>query len=159
MKAAHTLTALLVALSMTGCGADSEILTEGDYLFFERIGIGQAGALTDTAEWVLRDSTSWAEAQEQLQPLAAFEPVDFSQEVVIVVAIPTESGGYHIELESVEEMEDHVLVSYLFHEPALDCITLSALALPFQAVSVKRFEGKPVRFERRTQKYECTWKQ
>lgn len=159
MKSSFSLAALVLALILTGCGADSEILTEGDYLFFERVGIGQAGSVTDTTEWVLRDSVAWSEAQAKLRPLAPFETVDFSQEAVIVVAIPTESGGYHIEVESVEEMPDHVLVSYLFHKPALDCITLAALALPFQAVSVRRFEDKPVRFERREQDYECTWKQ
>ncbi|MFT4603857.1 MAG: hypothetical protein ACI9W4_000573 [Rhodothermales bacterium] len=144
---------------ITGCGADSDILSEGDYLFFEAVGIGQSGSVTEVAEWVLRDSVAWVEAQTQLRPLAPFQSVDFTQSVVVVIAIPTDSGGYHIEVESVEEMEDHVLVSYLFHKPALDCITLSALAVPFQVVEVKRFEDKEVRFEHREQKYECTWKQ
>lgn len=142
----------------TGC-QDSEILSEGDYLVFDRVGIGQSGSVAEASEWVLRDSVSWAEAQTKLRPLAPFEPVDFTQSVLVAVAIPTESGGYHIEVESVEEMEDHVLVTYLFHKPALDCIALSALALPFQVVEVRRFEDKEVRFERREQKYECTWKQ
>lgn len=151
--------ALLGLVLVTGCGEDSEILSEGDYLFFESVGIGQSGTVTEVSEWVLRDSVAWAEAQTRLRPLAPFDPVDFSQSVVIAIAIPTESGGYHIEVESVEEMEDHVMVNYLFQKPALDCITLSALAVPFQVVEVRRFADKEVRFERRDQKYECTWKQ
>ncbi len=154
---------LLLAASglvlITGCGEDSEILTEGDYLFFERVGSGQSGSVSEVSEWVLRDSASWAEAQTRLRPLAPFEPVDFTQAVVVAIAIPTESGGYHVEVESVEELEDHVLVTYLFQKPALDCITLSALAVPFLVVEVRRFDDKEVRFERREQKYECTWKQ
>lgn len=144
---------------LSACGEDSEIVSEGVVLFFEPVAIGQAGSAQDTLEVVVRDSLAWVDASRQLRPLAPYKRVDFSQSVVVAVAIPTESGGYHVEVQSVEDMGDEVVVTYLFHEPARDCITLAALALPFQVVSVRRFDDKPVRFERATQRYECTWKQ
>ena len=150
---------MLTACLAAACSPDSEITSEGEYLFFERIGIGQASSVRDTTEWVIRDSLSWVQASPQFQPLAPFDPVRWSQSMVLAVGIPTESGGYHIEIESVEDLGEEVVVSYLFHVPAQDCIALQALAYPFQVVQVRRFDDKPVRFERRRQRYECTWKQ
>lgn len=151
--------AMLGMVLLVGCQEDTEVVSEGEYLYFETIGMGQTGAVADTTEWVLRDSTAWAEAASRLNPLAPFKKVDFSQSVVVVAGLPEESGGYHIEVESVERLPGKVVVSYLLHQPASDCITLSAEALPFVAIKVRRFEEASVRFERRQQRYECTWKQ
>ncbi|MFT5144253.1 MAG: hypothetical protein ACI80V_003756 [Rhodothermales bacterium] len=145
---------------LAGCGEEVEVVEELDLFYFEGIGIGQTGATRDTTEWVLRDSVSWAAAARQFKPLAPFKTVDFRQSVVVVIGIPTESGGYHVEIESIERTEEEgVVISYLFQEPASDCITLTANALPFLAVAAARFEDERVTFERRAQKYECTWKQ
>jgi protease stability complex PrcB-like protein len=144
---------------LSGCGPDSEVVSEGEYLYFEPIGMGQAGALTEVGEWVVRDSVSWVESSDLLSPLAPFKPVRFDQTVVVAVAIPEESGGYHVEIESVERTGEGILITYLLHEPAGDCITLVAPALPFQVVAVRRFEEENVTFVRRTQNYECTWRQ
>jgi hypothetical protein len=147
-------------LLLAGCGEEVEVIDELDLFYFESIGIGQTGATRDTTEWVLRDSVAWATAAQHFTPLAPFKTVNFEQSVVVAIGIPTESGGYHVEIESIERTEaDGVIISYLFQEPASDCITLTADALPFLAVAAARFEDERVRFERRVQKYECTWKQ
>ncbi len=151
------------ALGLTGlfmgCAPDSEIISEGEFLYFETIGMGQTGAVSDVAEWVVRDSVSWVLASDSLHPLAPFKPVRFDQTVVVAIAIPEESGGYSIEVESVERLEDEIVINYLLQEPAGDCITLAAPALPFLAIAVRRFEEERVSFVRRTQNYECTWRQ
>ena len=146
-------------LLLAGCAEDAEVVSEGEFLYFENIGMGQAGSAADTTEWVLRDSVSWASASALLKPLAPFKKVDFSQSNVVAIGLPKESGGYHIEVESIERAGGEVVVSYLLHVPANDCITLAAMALPFVAVKVRRFDDEVVRFARRQQRYECTWKQ
>ncbi|GMQ81757.1 MAG: hypothetical protein BMS9Abin05_1192 [Rhodothermia bacterium] len=105
-------------------------------------------------EVIVRDSDSWALVSAGVRPLAPFKSVDFTQAMVALIALPTESGGYMIEVETVESLDGIITVSYLVSEPGTDCIAPTALALPFQAVFLRREEGE-VRFVRRTETYSC----
>jgi hypothetical protein len=108
----------------------------------------------DTLETVVRSQEAWNTLSEEMRPLAAFEAVDFSQYMVALIALPASSGGYTIEVESVEERDGEITVDYLVSEPGTDCITPAAEALPFQAVSIQKADGD-VRFKRRTERYKC----
>ncbi len=136
--------------------ADPDAVTpEPDALYFESIGQGQRGLLTDTTEGVFRDSTAWAEWGRQLRPVTPFAEVDFSQSMVFVAALPQTSGGYRIQFESVEAGDSVIVASYTLFEPAGDCITTMALTLPFEAVAVRRAAG-PVSFRRRIERVSCS---
>jgi hypothetical protein len=135
------------------------VISEGEYLVFEPIGMGQRGIVTDTlnaSHWVLRDEASWLAAQDSLSPLGPFKTVDFDQAMVVVIALPAVSGGYSIEVASVERQVDRIAVEYVISEPSSDCIPVVGAALPFQAVRVRK-DDLPVEFEERREPYRCTW--
>jgi len=145
----------VLVLVSTGCEEPAiEIEDNSEPLYFETIGRGHSGVGRDTLEVVVRDEDLWARVSASVQPLAPFESVDFSQAMVALIALPKESGGYMIEVETVESLDGVITVSYLVSEPGTDCITPTALSLPFQAVFFKREEGE-VRFARRTEAYSC----
>ena len=142
-------------LAIMGCNEPPvEQPDESMPLYFETIGRGQYGEVRDTVEVISITSEQWADVSATVRPLAAFEPVDFDQSMVALIALPAESGGYTIEVESVESLDGQLTISYLVSEPGADCITPTALALPFQAVSIQKTAGE-IRFERRTERYKC----
>ncbi|ARA93414.1 hypothetical protein AWN76_009780 [Rhodothermaceae bacterium RA] len=126
----------------------------GEVLYFEPIGFGTRARLRDTTEVVIRDSTTWAAYRDSLTATGPFRPVDFSQAVVLLAAVPAPSGGHLVEFEAVELVGDTLVAQYVLSVPGADCITAMGLTTPFQAVLARRTEA-PARFVRRTEAYSC----
>jgi len=146
--------ALLPAL--TGCGPQAEVVVDDtEMLPFNNLGVGPTATLTDTTEVLLYTPEAWERYRSQLHSVGPFKPVDFTQEMVALVAVPEETGGYSVEVESVERADSVIVVSYVLLTPKRDCVTPMGRAVPYQAVAVRRAEG-PVRFERRTASFPCT---
>lgn len=147
---------LLLLLGLAACYEDGEVSIETDTepLFFETIGMGQMAAFTDTTEIIIRDADHWAEVQAQLRPLRDFPAVDFEQMMVLLVAVPVNTGGYSVQFESVEYDDATITATYMLTIPDDDCITITALAVPFQAVQVRRVEGE-AQFARETELFRC----
>ena len=147
------------ALSATGCVQEST-LDDGpdDVLSFEPIALGHQGSTRDTLELVLRTPEELADALELVTPLGELPEVDFSQYMVGLVAVPTESGGYIVEVQSVEKTGDEITINYVLNVPADDCITVQALSLPHQIVIIRRDMGS-VTFEHERKRYLCGMKQ
>ena len=154
-----SLKAAVFLILIQGCG-DSDVGAEAEpqseVLYFEPIGYGQSGSLTDTTETVLRTEEEWAAFRDSLRPIAPFKPVDFSQGVILLVALPQGTSGHIIEFVSVEERDSVTLAEYVVSIPAEDCLTATANAVPFQAVMVRRTD-LPVRFKHDTEEYRCTF--
>lgn len=153
----HAATILLSLTLAYGCRpADRDAAPqEWDALYFESIGRGQSGALTDTTEVVLRDSSDWAELRQSLRPRAPFAEVDFSQSMVFVAALPQTSGGYEVQFDGVDISDSVIVASYVLSEPASNCLTTMALTLPFDAIAVRKAEGA-VTFRRRIERVSCS---
>lgn len=159
---------LAVVCSLAGCLSpnrpaasvtDAEAAAgESEFLVFDRLALGQTGSFTSPVERVYRDEDSWRAAMDSLRINVAPPPVDFTQSMVVLLALPQESGGYSIEVQAVEARKEGLLVEYELSVPAEDCIPIVGAALPFQAVTVRRADG-PVTFVRKDFRYECTWRQ
>ncbi len=147
---------LLILLPVAGgCQrAEVEVTDDTEPLYFETIGWGHFGIVRDTTELVIRTGDEWARVSANYRPLEDFEAVDFSQAMVALIALPAEYGGYLIEVESVESAGGVITVAYLVSEPGTDCITPTVLTLPFQAVLIRKSEGR-VEFVRRTERFKC----
>ena len=145
-------------LALGGCGQTSE---EGEAeaepmaFYFESLGRGQRAAFADTTEVVIRDAETWARYQDLLRPVQPFEPVDFTQAMILLAAVPTSTGGYLVEFEAVEEVGDTVTASYSLTAPGRECLALPAPSVPYEVVLARRDES-PVRFERRAATYPCS---
>ena len=148
-------TFVLAFVLLSGCEVQSTLNDDpDDVLYFEPIAIGQTGAIRDTLETVLMDAEAFASALEMVSPLGDIPDVDFNQSMVGIIAIPTNSGGHVVEVQSIEKRGTEIQIQYLFSIPGDDCITVQALSLPFQIVSIRKSEGT-VRFIREEDSYSC----
>ncbi len=158
-KILPSLMAAVLVCSIQGCsGTSAEEETEGrsEVLYFEPIGYGQSGTLTDTTEIVLRTEEEWKVYRDSLRPVAPFLPVDFSQGVILLAALPQTTSGHGIDFVTVEERDSVTVAEYVVNMPAEDCLTASAETVPFQAIMVRRTD-LPVRFTHETEEYRCTF--
>ncbi len=149
--------ALLLLIPAVGCldgPPDTSSVSVAEALAFEVIGRGQQARL-DTSEIALRDAAAWTAYQDSLRPLQPFEPVNFSQEMVLLAAVPVPSGGYSVHFEAVEKNDDGLTAHYRLSIPADDCIATMGAGVAFEAVRLARTDG-PVRFEHETEAYRCT---
>lgn len=153
----------LVALLPTGasrCFDDGSTVTvdlDTEPLIFERVARGQRAAFADTVEVVAQDTQAWTALKRSLQPTQEESSVDFDQMMVLLAAVPSPGGGYHVQFLSVEIFDDEVRAHYALGVPAEDCITTMGLTVPFEAVAVRRVD-LPVVFERRQEPIRCTFR-
>ncbi len=141
-----------------GCDPDGSSVTVPDdveTLVFEPVAIGQNAAVTDTTVVIFRDSLSWAAEAGRFPSIEDYKPVDFDQSMIVVVGLPRSTGGYSIEVESVDKIGDEIMVSFIVNEPGSDCLAVAALTYPFQAVAVRKADGR-VGFSGRTVRYNCS---
>jgi len=148
-------TTILCSLVLIGCQT-APVIDDGpdELLYFEAVGMGHSGALRDTLEVVFTEAAAFEQSLSKLNPLGTLKEIDFSQTMVGLIAVPTESGGYIVDVKSVEKTGDEIVVSYEFSTPGEDCVTIQALSLPFQIVKIKRSEGN-VTFNRISKRYSC----
>ena len=151
---------VVVLLVLGGCdrtsgeGQVAEAEPEPMAFYFESFERGQRAAFSDTTTLAIRDAETWAAYQDQLRPMEPFAPVDFTQSMILLAAVPTPAGGYFIEFESVEKVGEEIVASYLLTAPGRDCLVIPAPAMPYEVVLTRRDEA-PVRFEHRTTTYPC----
>lgn len=148
---------LLMLCLLAACTQEPDSIIEipdVEPLYLEAIGNGDRASLTDTLETVVRDSAAWADLQPTFRLFRPFKPVDFSQTMVVVAAVPVETGGYRVRFEEAERRADTVFVSYVLERPGADCLPAMGGGVAFQAAYVRRAEG-PVAFLHRTERYSC----
>ena len=158
-KLLQTIIFASLVFSLTACQEAVE-LDDGpdDVLAFEAIALGHHGATRDTVEVILRSQAELEEALKTVTPLDEVPEVDFERYMVGLIAVPTESGGYIVEVKSVEQTGSEITVHYVLNVPAEDCITVQALSLPHQIVQIRRSEGN-VTFVQQRDRYLCGMKQ
>ena len=149
---------LILAIMVAGCIDDAEVVVdrESEPLPFERIARGQRALFRDTLEVRIEGSDRWNELKPSLN-VAADAMVDFDQEMVLLAAVPAPSGGYDVQIRSVEILAEEVVVHYALGVPADDCITTLGETVPFDAVTVRRTD-LPVVFERVQEPIRCTFR-
>ncbi|NNE33597.1 MAG: protease complex subunit PrcB family protein [Rhodothermales bacterium] len=150
---------VLLIVIATGCqqpGSGTVVPDEFfETLVFEPLGQGFSAQVPDTVEAVFLDEDSWNEFAERLNPIGTLRDPDFEQMMVIVAVVPANSGGYGIAFDSVDLIDGEIVATYTISRPGLDCVTISALTQPFQAISVPRSEDR-VTFQRKSVRESCS---
>lgn len=149
---------LAALLIQTGCQpeSDSEIsVDEGEPLVFDTVARGQSASTRDTLEVIIRSADDWSRVSDQFQPVNPFPDLDFSQTMVGIVSIPANSGGYSIDVESVELVDSTLVVAYILNVPGSSCITPQALAEAYQVFTIRQADFSATEFTRRTDTYSC----
>lgn len=159
LRFAVYLVAAVSTLIVSGCNDQQpavDLGIQGEAFYFQPIGQGQSGLLSDTVEVALRTPEEWAAYRDSLNPVAPFDSVDFSQSIVLLVALPQMASGYAVEFTSVLVTDSVAVAEYLVDVPAEDCLMAFAETLPFQVVLVRRTE-LPFKFVRSEEEYRCTF--
>ena len=150
--------AFVFFLTAAGCTEpeiDNENIVETEAIYFEPIGLGSSSAFNAVTEKAIYDADTWNDYQQYMETVLPFRDVDFSQLMVVFVAVPAHTGGVTVQIESVEIGETDVVVSYVLGQPGEDCRVMDIPSAPFQAVMLRRLDG-PFRFEHRTEPQPCT---
>ncbi len=149
---------ITILLCFTGCAKTPEVVEIEPVvtaLVIDNLGRGNTGSLRDTTLAAYRTLGAWEEISSQLSPLEPFPDYDTSQVMILLVAIPTNSGGFAVQIESVEATEEELIATYEFSIPGFDCLTVSALSLAFQAVKIPR-SNLPIRFVQEDETFSCS---
>ncbi|QXD16647.1 protease complex subunit PrcB family protein [Rhodocaloribacter litoris] len=148
---------LVLLVLAAGCRRDdAEVIVEDvELLPFENVGVGPNARLSDTTGVVLYTPEAWEAYRTRLHAAGPFKPVDFTQEMIVLVAVPVPSGGYGVEVEAIEKKEDVIEVHYVLYTPERGCITVEGPAVPYQAVKARRATGE-ARFIHRREPLPCT---
>ena len=145
-------------LLLMGCGTQPEIdmdVDETEAVYFETIGQGASSLFTDTTQVVIKSEVMWNEYEQYMKTVLPFPEIDFSQLMVVVVAVPVPMRGVTIQIQSAELADDEMVVNYLMAFPGDDCRGNDQPSSPFQVVMMPHKEI-PVRFEHEFEEYPCT---
>lgn len=108
---------------------------------------------------VVRDARRWQETWQQLHgPLGAERPapaIDFTREVVVVIALGQRgSGGHAARVEGVVEMDGEVIVRVREWAPGAGCMSTQQMTSPALAVRVPA-GPRGVRVEATAEEQKC----
>uniref|UniRef100_A0A7S4I2C8 PrcB C-terminal domain-containing protein n=1 Tax=Odontella aurita TaxID=265563 RepID=A0A7S4I2C8_9STRA len=118
-----------------------------DSLSFSSIDHGYYSGIEEPLTAVFRSSREfesfWRRHAANNNPAPACPDVEFESSLVVCVFLGTkDSGGYGVEIKSVEETEEHVAVTYDTSNPPPGAMTTCALTQPFHIVTaLKRDKG------------------
>lgn len=150
------LSCTVVALTLLACRPGKPVArdgsAQGSAIEVRDLAAGVHGGPSEPAEAVISNPERLA----SIWPATGAPPeIDFSEETVIFVALgqrPT--GGYEVEITTVQARGDTTLVHYVERPPGPGCMTTQALTSPYHIIAVASVPG-PVRFERETVTREC----
>ena len=108
----------------------------GTALDIRRIGQWTRTGISEARRLVIRDANTWAEFWSELG-VGGRPAVDFSRDVVVVVAAGQRpSGGHEIAVDRVSQTDGELAVEVVETTPGPNCMTTSSLTQPVDVVVV-----------------------
>jgi len=102
-----------------------EVLEQGNYC-----GVEESG------QELIQDASRWAQLWKQLSaqrfPVPPVPEVNFAEESVVACFMGQQmTGGYAIQVKSLNEEGEQVYVDLIYERPAPDCMVTEALTQPY----------------------------
>src|SRR5687767_7096449 len=95
--------------------------------------------VTNATQW----TDIWKTHSAQKQPAKPAPEVNFEKETVLIVALGRKpTGGHSVEIKSVEQSGNKVLVTATTRAPRPGGIQIQALTAPFHIVAVPKLTGE-----------------
>lgn len=109
---------------------------------------GAFSGIREARQEVVKTANAWEKLWKQHATAAGesdkIPTVDFSKEMVVLATMGTKrSGGYTIEIVSVETKDKTLKISVKKSSPPPDAMTIQALTAPFHFVAVPKSNLKP----------------
>ena len=139
--------ALVLTVSFfMGCKAYDEKGYQEE-LGFTSISMGQTSSISKARQLVIRDEQEFADIWQDIDAARSLPEIDFEEEMVIAVFMGEKpTGGYSIEIDSIYEYPDRIVVNVVETEPDPDDMTTQALTYPYHIVTTANTE-REVKFE------------
>jgi hypothetical protein len=139
--------ALAVALMTGSCSPSSP--TQTVLLALTPVGYSAFSGYSQPTTLVIRDRGAWQAAWSQmngyLTPAPPTPEIDFSSDMVILVASGSHnSSGYDVMLTSALKADDLVTVRALERSPAPNCGSLTVITSPVDVARMSRQDGRVV---------------
>jgi protease stability complex PrcB-like protein len=116
---------------------------------FTTIARGAMSGVTSPEEIVVQSVQEWHALWTRHAPNTPEPVIDFTKEIVVgVFAGQRPTGGYRVQITSIERSDAGLTVVYDVTQPAKDAMVTQALTSPFELVRIPRLQ-LPVRFERK----------
>jgi len=114
-------------------------------IMFTMVAQGTNSQITESRHVVVRTADEW-QALWKAHAASAAPAVDFSKSMVVGVFVGTRpTAGYGVQITSVRQTADAIVVEYRERQPASGGMTAQVLTSPFQLVSIPR-DTKKVEF-------------
>jgi hypothetical protein len=144
MSALRIIGVLLTLTTAVGCVS---VMAEGPR-GIRKVGKGTVSGISEARQEIIRDKAAWEKLWSRhcgrTKPAEKLPDIDFAKEMVIVVTMGTQStGGYAIEIVSVEETNQVLRISVRRTKPPKGAMTIQVLTAPFQMVTVPKSDLKP----------------
>lgn len=116
------------------------------------IATGSFSGIQEPTQLVITNQTQWEEIWKKhavrKSPQQPAPEINFAKETVLFAAMGRKnSGGYKIQITSVEIKGDELIASISEKSPGEGSLTIQALTAPFHIVAVET-AGLPVKFEK-----------
>jgi hypothetical protein len=109
-------------------------------LAFQTVYRGTQSQIEAPREVTIRSAADWRALWREHAPAAAVPVVDFKREMVVGVFLGTRpTGGYAVEITSLDATRNELTVNYRVDEPARDAMVVQVLTAPAHLV---RFESR-----------------
>jgi PrcB C-terminal len=107
-------------------------------IVFAMLAQGTNSQITEARQVVVRTADEWQTLWKAHGATAA-PPVDFSKSMVVGVFLgERNSAGYGVQITSVRQTPDAIVVEYRERRPAPGSMTAQVITSPFQLVSIPR---------------------
>ena len=109
--------------------------------------------LDDPLRVVIRDRETWGEMWKQIHPrgpspVSELPEIDFSQEMVIVVALGSRpTGGYAIFIDGVNEQDGRLEIKVSSQSAGKSCMVTQSVTQPVDIVRIPKSEAPTVFIE------------
>ena len=117
-------------------------------LGFHTVYRGTQSRIEEPREVTIRSAAEWSALWKDHAPGAPVPAVDFTREMVVGVFLGTRpTGGYAVEITSIDAARSELIVAYRVDEPARDAMVIQALTAPAHLVRSQSRKGN-VKFVR-----------
>lgn len=122
------------------------------FTFYSGLVTSERLVVRDAAAW----QTLWNRIHSGRTPTPPLPAVDFSRDMVVVVAMGQKSsGGYNILLErATEEAGDGIAIAVLSSSPGANCVVTMAVTAPVDIATLPLHPG-PFLFSERSERRSC----
>jgi hypothetical protein len=141
------LSLLTIALTWTAAAGCQSVAAPGPRAM-RTVAKGAVSGITETKQEIIRDATAWETIWRQhcrrAKPAEPPPDINFGTDMVIVATLGTrQTGGYAIEIASVEETEGLLRITVKRTAPPKGAMTIQVITAPFHMVTVPRSDRKP----------------